>query len=315
LQVIRDEKGRFIKGQHASPSTEFKRGQASPKKGRTYEELYGEERAKELREKLAMAHKGQKPWNKGLRGEEVLKHYNDVKTWFMKLRMRRQSEETRRRRSESLKKAYAEGRRRRGHTEATRKKISESLKGHAPWNKGKKLRPLPEEHRKKISEGVKEHLPSTAFMKGIIPWNYGLTADMDERVKRYAEARRGWRPPKEAIKKMLTCPRPNKCELRLLEILRGLDSNWRYVGDGSLVIDGRCPDFWDGGNRLVELFGGFWHGDDDPQERVDFFARRGYDCVVVWDSELKDVEGVIRKIKTLYPEEVQIEKVQVKQGT
>jgi hypothetical protein len=109
--------------------------------------------------------------------------------------------------------------------------------------------------------------------------------------------------------------KPNKSELRLLGILRGLDSNWRYVGDGSLVIDGRCPDFWDGGNRLVELFGGFWHRDDDPQERVDFFARRGYDCVVVWDSELKDVEGVIRKIKTLYPEEVQIEKVQVKQGT
>jgi very-short-patch-repair endonuclease len=87
------------------------------------------------------------------------------------------------------------------------------------------------------------------------------------------------------------------------------------VGDGSLVVDGRCPDFWDGGNRLVELFGGFWHRDDGPQERVDFFARRGYDCVVVWDSELKDVEGVIRKIKTLYPEEEQIEKVQVKQGT
>jgi predicted DNA-binding protein YlxM (UPF0122 family) len=108
---------------------------------------------------------------------------------------------------------------------------------------------------------------------------------------------------------------PNKSELRLLEILRGLDSNWRYVGDGSLVIDGRCPDFWDGGNRLVELFGGFWHRDDDAQERVDFFTRRGYDCVVVWNSELKDVEGVIRKIKTLYPEEVQIEKVQVKQAT
>ena len=34
----------------------------------------------------------------------------------------------------------------------TKKKISESLKGNIPWNKGKKTGPLPEETRRKMSE-------------------------------------------------------------------------------------------------------------------------------------------------------------------
>ena len=38
----------------------------------------------------------------------------------------------------------------------TVKKMSDSLKGNIPWNKGKKTKKLTEEHKNKISEGVKK---------------------------------------------------------------------------------------------------------------------------------------------------------------
>jgi len=49
-------------------------------------------------------------------------------------------------------------------SEETRKKISESLMGHVPWNKGK-TGVYSEETKKRISESL----------KGNVPWNKGLT--------------------------------------------------------------------------------------------------------------------------------------------
>lgn len=73
----------------------------------------------------------------------------------------------------------------------------------------------------------------------------------------------------------------NKLE-KMLEELTGL----QFVGDGRLVIGGKCPDFWDGGTKLVELYGDYWHRGQNPQDRIDFFDQRGYSCLVVWESEL-----------------------------
>lgn len=81
---------------------------------------------------------------------------------------------------------------------------------------------------------------------------------------------------------------PNKAEMRLLRLLE--PEGFRYVGDGQLVVGGRCPDFWDGGSRLVELYGDYWHRGQDPQERIGHFARHGYGCAVVWEHELPDLE-------------------------
>jgi len=74
------------KGKHLSPTTEFKKGYVSPKKGKTVEEIYGKEKGKKLRqinsltqtgkklskktkEKISKAGKGRKAWNKGLTKE------------------------------------------------------------------------------------------------------------------------------------------------------------------------------------------------------------------------------------------------------
>lgn len=73
-------------------------------------------------------------------------------------------------------------------------------KGHIPWNKGKKI---PEETRKKLSKSLKgknighpcyyrtdifkkghkiRNTGRTHFKKGHIPWNKGLTKEIDKRV-------------------------------------------------------------------------------------------------------------------------------------
>jgi very-short-patch-repair endonuclease len=82
--------------------------------------------------------------------------------------------------------------------------------------------------------------------------------------------------------------RPNKFETRLLaELDRIVPGEFRYVGDGSLIVGGKCPDFV---HRdlplLVEGFGDYWHRGENPQERIDYFTRFGYHTLVIWEHEL-----------------------------
>ena len=76
---------------------------------------------------------------------------------------------------------------------------------------------------------------------------------------------------------------PNQLELAVAAQLKPL--GFRFVGDGQLIITGKCPDFWDGGTRLIELYGDYWHRNDNPQDRIDLFKAVGYDCLVIWESE------------------------------
>ncbi len=82
--------------------------------------------------------------------------------------------------------------------------------------------------------------------------------------------------------------RPNKIELRLLAIL---GPKWRFVGDGQLVIGGKCPDFWDGRRKLIEFYGEYWHSPGDEEERISHFNAYGYECRIIWQRELETMVG------------------------
>jgi len=96
------------------------------------------------------------------------------------------------------------------------------------------------------------------------------------------------------LKAILTFQSPNKKESQLLSILEPF--GFKYVGDGQLIINGKCPDFWNGDHKLIELYGDYWHADDNPQERIDFFAEEGYNTIVLWEHELKDIEDVREQV-------------------
>lgn len=92
---------------------------------------------------------------------------------------------------------------------------------------------------------------------------------------------------------------PNKCERLLDSVLNDLfPEEYRFVGDWQIVIGGKCPDFinTNGQKKLIELFGDYWHRNDNPEDRIQKFAKYGFDTLVIWEKELKDLDLLRQKL-------------------
>ncbi len=51
-----------------------------------------------------------------------------------------------------------------------------------------------------------------------------------------------------------------------------------------------CPDFFNinGQKKVIEMFGDYWHQGQNPQDKIDRYAKSGFDCLVIWERELKE---------------------------
>lgn len=188
----------------------------------------------------------------------------------------------------------------RKHTEESKLKNSISCLGRIPWNKG-----LPKEKQPR----------------------YGIKATQQEIDKRRRKVLGQQRVPREKRKchycnkefivkissKKYLCShlcqiiavaypaqknKPTKPELELLSFLHFVCPNqWRYVGDGKFWISNMNPDFIKPNtNMLIELFGEYWHKGENPQNRIDLFKKYGFNCLVIWENELKDKTTLETKI-------------------
>ena len=93
--------------------------------------------------------------------------------------------------------------------------------------------------------------------------------------------------------------KPNKPESLLAELLESLyPGQWKYTGDFSFAINGKCPDFVNanGQKKIIELFGDYWHRGQSPQDRIDAFRPFGYETLVIWEHELKEMQSVVNRI-------------------
>ena len=120
-----------------------------------------------------------------------------------------------------------------------------------------------------------------------------------------------WQKPEYVAKQMLARNvSPNKAELLFEKILDILFPNqWKFIGDGKEeehILGGRVPDFvHTSKNLLIELFGEYWHGEEHTgisvdvhmQERIDHFKFHDYQTLIVWTSELEDVDSLKKKIQ------------------
>lgn len=106
---------------------------------------------------------------------------------------------------------------------------------------------------------------------------------------------------------------PNKPEHVLIEILNTeYNGEWKYVGDGEVVIGGKFPDIINCGGykAVIELNGTYWHSKKVRKEcpliheieRIKHFEQYGYNALVIWQHELKYREDVIKKLRLFYSE-------------
>lgn len=100
-------------------------GDGSYRKGKSYEELYGEERAKELKSKLSDSHMDHIPWNKGTKGEVI--------AWNKGLET---PEEVKEKQSQAKKERPVRYWKGKTFSDEHKRKLAEARKGKPPANKG-----------------------------------------------------------------------------------------------------------------------------------------------------------------------------------
>lgn len=94
----------------------------------------------------------------------------------------------------------------------------------------------------------------------------------------------------------------NKKEQLLFKILNQLFPNtYEYVGNGKLWIENFNPDFIDIQNKqIIELYGDYWHNlpgyKERDMKRLKTYKKYGYNTVIIWGKELKDMNTLKRKI-------------------
>lgn len=195
------------------------------------------------------------------------------------------------------------------YSEETRQKMSESQKerftnGNSP-NKGKKLT---EEIKQKIRIGKlgqkqkKETKSKIAIsMKGNVVWNKGLTKKMNSKILEHSIIMKNkWNDP-HFVKTVLISnqTKPNKAEVFLQNIINSLffEGQFHLNVLADEIVGGKIPDFIDKtNNKIIELYGDYWHRGQDPKDRINYFKTYGYDTLVIWESELKNVINLKTKL-------------------
>lgn len=95
--------------------------------------------------------------------------------------------------------------------------------------------------------------------------------------------------------------KPNKPETKVLKLCKKLKIKVKFVGNGKLVIGGMNPDIKIvAQKKVIELFGNYWHRDQHPNSRIRKLSKYGWRCLVIWQSELRNLEKVKRRILRFY---------------
>ena len=181
-----------------------------------------------------------------------------------------------------------------GVSPETREKLSQAHKGmifssqhRANLSKMAKIRGV---LRETIEAGVRARLAKPLSYKArqaLLNQAYRMRDD-----KEYCQG---------VIKKtMANCARlPSGPEKSFIGLCSQYNLPFEYTGNGKIWIDGQNPDFinTDGKKQLVEILGNYWHNKEETQKRVEHYAKYGFECITIWENELKDENLVLSKLK------------------
>jgi len=159
-------------------------------------------------------------------------------------------------------------------------KISESMKGKrmGDENPAKRI-----EVRRKIAES-----------------KLGKPRSLETRKKLSITWKEKWKNDTVFVNKWIKSQnlRPNKKEQYLIDLFKREKIPFNYVGDFKYMIGRKCPDFINKyNNQIIEFFGNHWHTKEEEKEKINYFKEYGYDCLVIWQSELNKEEILLNKIR------------------
>jgi len=98
----------------------------------------------------------------------------------------------------------------------------------------------------------------------------------------------------------------NNPERLLFNMIQENNLPFKYVGDGSYWFTNKKnhynPDFISKNLKcIIELFGDYWHNlpgcIEKDKKRLETYSNYGYKTLVIWESELKDLQSILNKIK------------------
>lgn len=167
-------------------------------------------------------------------------------------------------------------------------------------------RPVSEETKQKISQALMNHPVSEESKQKMTASQLARPLPSEETKQRQSEAlRRTWQDPyfiarwtegmSEALRR-----RPNESELQLQSILdEHFPGEWAYTGDGSTWIGRKNPDFLNNNGRkqVIEMFGVFWHSEDEVEPLVAYYKSFGFDCLIIWECDVYSEAEVLKRVK------------------
>ena len=150
------------------------------------------------------------------------------------------------------------------------------------------------EYRRKVSEGVKAALQDPAKYASHVAAIRRRTRTPEHRAHMCTYMKEKWSDPEFKDLRLIALARglerrPTQPEVVMSELLyKVFPGSFVYTGDGSFWIGNRNPDFARIGHqhKCIEVYGDYWHRNDDPQDRINHFANYGWKCLVIWEHEL-----------------------------
>jgi hypothetical protein len=276
------------------------------RKNRTYEQIYGVDRAKELKSQLAIAHKDQKGWSKGLTAETNVSLAKNAEKRGGKTR----TDEQHKHMKAGVQRAKQAGRGPWFNPAITSK--MRSVRKNNAKKRGNYFTPtglsiISESSKRLLGRKRPKHECEAVSKGGKKVWSNYTTSQRKVRSSKllavwskYSETERS-----DRIKKVLasTQATPNKFEFKCMEHLNRLfPGKFKYTGDGSFMVGGHSADAYSEELNTVALFHGvYWHLrkkgleiNEDNKRTVSAndacpFIFAGCKVIIIWEDELNNL--------------------------
>lgn len=205
-------------------------------------------------------------------------------------------------------------------SESTKEKISLANKGHI----------VSEETKQKISQNKERILKISLARRGTHQSEETKKKISETRKRLYKEgkiinAKKGISLSDETKQKMkLLWQNQNYRENQIKNILKGLMKRptslenaflkfiqrdnlpFSYCGNGTLIIGGKCPDFYNNNGKKIcidirpKIMCKIWNKctpEEYERQRMEHFAKYGWKCIVIWDEDLHNEQEILEKMK------------------